>query len=63
MTCTHKWNKGFDSNSRSAFKICSKCSLYQEITMPEYYNFEEMLLEEKIRRIVKEELNERSHTN
>lgn len=57
MNCTHNWNKGLDSGNKSAFKICTKCTEYQEITMLEYYNFEELKLEEKIKKIVQEEIS------
>lgn len=57
MECNHIWNKGLDPTQKNKpFKSCLKCNHFEYITLQEYANFEDMLLEEKIRKIVKEVL-------
>lgn len=62
--CDHNFQKGQDARQKNKpFKTCSKCGLFEWITPQEFYNFEELKLEEKIRKIVKEILNETNLEN
>lgn len=61
MSCTHNWHKGMEAKRKGknqAFKTCTACGVFEYITMDQYYKFEDIILEEKIKRIVKEILNE-----